>query len=225
MKTLLISLSLFLPNLSLAQIVPFDYTGTQAEYTNYESIEPVWGPGSEQPDTMVDPTAQWQIDGIAQQFTLTSPTSISALDINANIGIDPLHQSNSPGTLSTTLTWDIYSKSTNKFYGQIQNSSFPDYNSLLLQSDPQTFTINQGDPLTNIQEQIPFDITLQPGTYWLAEQGYGEAEVFPTQEYVDPVTAAEPSPLIMFIVGIFSFLLLNRLCPYLRYFGLRTHSY
>jgi len=182
----------------MADGTSFDYTGVTAN--DYEIVG--WNPGF----VNVNPGAAGAL-GVAEQFTITQPTDISALDTSV------LVYPNSPLAPSTTLTWDLYSGTTfEKLGGDTTSNLIPLVSSLILQSAPLTYP---ADPTANqtVTDQLAFNVDLQPGTYWIAQQGVngGGVAVDPSQTYIDPppgaVATPEPSTWILLFIGLVLFML------------------
>lgn len=206
MRTLLIVWSLLLiPVIAKAQVVPFDYTGKVAgiEQIGYGSngniVDPQFYAGD---DSEISSNSDNY--GGAQQFTLSSPTHVTDLVIGTNIiGYgDPF----APGS-PTLLSFQLYSGT-----GNFQNE--PGYlipvNEI---ADSITYTIT--DPsisgITNESLLVPMDVTLQPGTYWVGEEGYGQEDVYTSQAYIDPpIVAPEPPTFWLLLVAVLGMLIEKR---------------
>jgi len=190
----------------------FDYTGvTAADFAPDEYG--VWVSGVGAPTGAVWPSAQAGVLGIAQQFTIKQPTDISALDTSVVVYQPP------QGYDETTLTWGIYSGTTieelnSNFY---PNNPIPLISSLVAQSVPIIYYSPVTSETQTVMEQIPFDVDLQPGTYWIAEMGTGDAAVVPSQTYIDPSGGAAPVPepptLLLFGIGMFLFVIRTYFFP------------
>lgn len=192
MKTILtIGLMLLLSIQANAQAVPFDYTGNYAFNFGYLKDFPMYYP-SGGPGPLGGPSDDW---GSASQFTISQPTMISDLVVNAHVVGS---EGPAENFLTTSYVYQIFTGSRN-----FRDTPFPvpDLSTLIYTSGPVTFT----DPGNMDQADysgldVPFNVNLQPGTYWLGELGNGADIVVPTQEYIDPVTvtpnqtAAVPEP-------------------------------
>lgn len=196
MKMKILSLMLVclaFPASSQAQTpTPFDYTGVNA--SNYGSVSnpdyqltpnpiPVGGPSDD--------------GGGAEQFTISSLTNISAIDVNAVVFAsgNPMSYNTAP----TTFNYEIMSSlNSNSILATSNLVSFPDPSMSSATATSSSYTdIN-----------VSINAQLQPGTYWLAELGNGSAVVDTTQEYVDPPsgdsfpTAAAPEPTTWVLLGM-----------------------
>jgi len=213
-KTVLLAVALVLglSPLARAQSVPFDYTGISAtdedaDYVGYHP-NPTWisGLGNPQEGSVGGNINQSGYFGSAQQFTISVPTNISALDINATVFQGPdypypvVPYQTEP--VFTTVTWDIYSGSSPEESDGVFYPNEPVPGTLEFQSTPITYAApTTVESITNNQ-QLAFDADLQPGTYWLAEEGTGGESVGVTTTYVDPSMVApvpEPPTLLLFL--------------------------
>ena len=192
MKTFLI-LSLFLlvvPWQARAQLLPFNYTGNTLEAINgpgswYESGATYTG-GPSWTTALGGPGGQ-DLYGAAEQFTLSQPTNISSLVYSIYTQDD--------GTDSTrTYIYNIYSGSRingNGSMALLESMGESDLVSFTTPYDPNNYS-----GYRTITGEVPFDVNLPAGTYWLAEQGGGGDSLYTTsQGYIDPSPiAAVPEP-------------------------------
>jgi len=193
----------------------FDYTGDNA--ANYgTATNPVYYPTA----TVIGVGGPSNDGGAAEQFTISSVTNISSLDVNAIVfgsGNQP-----SQSTTPTTFVYQIYSGSSYTVEGTTNLAEpVPNLSTLMTTSSPLTFADPSSvSPTTTTATysniNVPLNTTLQPGTYWLAEDGNGPAVVDATQTYIDPpsgmpiAAAPEPDSWILFIFGIAGILLFKR---------------
>lgn len=195
-----------IPHRAVADQAPtdFDFTGKYAinygmtlNSPEYEfSTSPLFVGGPGQDDDY----------GYALQFTISAPTNISSLDLNATV----LGTGNQFPDPPTTFIYQLYSGSNYVFHNTVnQNEPTPDLSTLLLQSG----TLSFADSYASYNELVPFDVTLQPGTYWLAEQGEGGAIVKTDTSYIDPpfpvAPVPEPPSFYLLLTGL-AFLIYNR---------------
>jgi len=84
--------------------------------------------------------------------------------------------------------------------------------SLVTQSSPEIVIANFNQPTQTVTEQLAFDASLQPGTYWMVETGTGMAAVEPSQTYIGSSVAPVPEPptIWLFLVAAVGFALLKR---------------
>ncbi len=174
----------------------FNYTGATAEDIDGFGWSPngygaIGGPGGS------------ERLGLAQQFEIFQATHMTFL--NSSITISP-----DPGT--TTFNYKLYTDSTFTWQGNGHDQSIPVFSSIALTSQPLTYVtpeenygpgIVQHDAVT-----MPFDYTLQPGKYWISEEGVGGANITTTQTYIDPpITDTHAVPetptWICLIMGLF----------------------
>jgi hypothetical protein len=161
----------------------FNYTGVTAQAIdaqgywygggNYGTLGPNgYGP-------MGGPAGN-NIYGYAQQFEVEEPITLRTLNVEAVIG---------PGVGSTTFSYKLYLDSAIK-----DGNAIPQDASLALTSAPLTYNKTfQEDVNSSIikapKKKIAFEFTLQPGTYWLAQEGEpaGGPYVYVSQTYeADP---------------------------------------
>jgi len=199
-KTILLAVTLLLGLTPLARAqsaTAFDYTGkyaidygqtlSQPMYESSPGLIGVGGPGGDDDY------------GNATQFIISTPTDINYLDVNAMVAQSPDVTPRNPVNFPTTFDYQIYSGTTTGFFGTV-----PNIDTLLATSSLLSFPDVSTDETGLI---VPFDASLQPGTYWLAETGYGPAVVETTQGYFgSPEVAPVPEPptfwLFLMIVGL-----------------------
>jgi len=222
MITLLAALMLGFALQARAQsAINFDYTGVTANDFAPDLI--VGDPGSYgtwisgSGGGVVWPSEAAGALGVAEQFTITAPTIISALNTSVMVPLDPA-LSPGQGNASTILTWDLYSGTTfEELQGKIYpNNLVPLISSLVLQSAPVTYTTNFNSPTQTVTDQLAFNVDLEPGTYWIAQEGIagGGAVVDPSQTYLDPPgggnTAQTPQPAVWITMGLCALFILWR---------------
>ena len=208
-KTIILAITLVLglSPLARAQMVvstPFDYTGVTAM-----GGDALWVPGN---GNSYIATGVFDEYANSQQFTISTPTDISSLNITTSMFAGSIQPA-----VNATLTWSINSNSISSVY----DSPVPNTNSFIQQSAPITFTLTPEEVAEYselnpyiVTEQIPFNIDLQPGTYWITEQASQSSEGFilPTQTYNDTVVAPVPEPptIGLFLVAAVGFVFLKR---------------
>jgi hypothetical protein len=117
------------------------------------------------------------IFGFAQQFEVSELLVLSALNVEATIG---------PGVGTATFNYKLYLDTANK-----NGQSVPQNSSLALTSEALSYTKTSQEDLQSStinapEKKIAFEITLQPGVYWLAEEGApGGPAVYVNQSYVE----------------------------------------
>lgn len=217
MKKLMGVLVFFLAVYTQAYAADFNYTGMTAQAINgpqiwfggYASLGPLgYGP--------LGGPAGDDIFGIAQQFTVTQETPISSLNVQA--------QALPEIAGTTTFHYSLYTDSTFTSGGTVQTKPIPVASSLVKTSQPISITmtqdqVNSSSKPVSYSQQVPFDYTLNPGTYWIAEEGGGGTYVYVQQSYVDPPpsgdgsgdnTAHAPEPAMwMMLGGFLLFVLFN----------------
>ena len=101
------------------------------------------------------------IFGVAQLFNVSEPLSISALQVQAVLG---------QGSGTATFSYKLYTGTAIK-----NNEPVPDNSTLVLTSEPLMYTKTEESMDVSMTpaptKQIAFEITLQPGKYWLAQEG------------------------------------------------------
>lgn len=216
MKILILAVTLFLTYTLQVQAddsINFDYTGDYA--SNYGSVDHPEYYASPSPIPIGGPSND---GGAAEQFQINTLTNISALDVNAVVfgSGNPPHRS----TLPTTFVYQLYSGSSYTVEGATNsNEPVPKLSTLMMTSSPLTFTdpsaISANTTTSTYKDMmVPLKIELQPGTYWLAELGNGQAVVETQQSYIDPPvvgnTVQTPEPMVGgLFAGLLVFILLK----------------
>jgi len=199
-----------LPPFARAQsATAFDYTGVTASENNIdlysqwvsgEANTQLWAPANE--------------IGLAQQFTISTPTNISSLETSVILNLSELNPGQGPE--GTSINWDLDSGTSSSYevHGQTIDKPVPLLSSVVLQSNPEIIAAYGGSSSQTLTEQLPFDVDLQPGTYWISEQGGGEIPATPSQEYIDPLSGTTPVPepptFWLFLMATAGFALLKR---------------
>jgi len=213
MKTILLAIILLLGLIprAMAQVAvstPFDYNGVTAVDSSADSYTTgTWttgAPGNSGGYIYPYPDGNF---GYAQQFTINTLTSISALDTSVLVPSNIISLENgSFGGLtsaSTAITWNIYSGTTKEeLNGNFPpNSPVPLLSSLVAQTSPELLTAYYNTAPELVKDELTLDTTLQPGTYWIAAEydtnvpNGGNALVEDLQSsYIDPPNGVAPIP-------------------------------
>lgn len=179
-----------LPVLAAAQSATnFDYTGSTEilHYSPYEPSTNIWSPYFGTGGFIGGPSEDI-MDGVAREFQLFQTTSISSLNISAQV-LDPNGTQDNPYG-STTIAFGLDSVSPGIGYIPVTT---------------QSITFQGYDDTQNTS--VPFDVTLQPGKYWLVGEGNGVPAVGTVQDYIDPpvintAVAPEPATWLLLLLGL-----------------------
>lgn len=142
--------------------------------------------------------------GIAEQFLINSPVSISSITISAEV--NSLYADALNSSTNTSLQYLIYSGSLTD--SNLSNNPSPDLHDLVASSN----VLNFPSISSSYDTSANIDVTLNPGDYWLVEQGTGPSIIRTSQTYVDPplntAVAPEPPSIYLLLAGLF-FLFIN----------------
>lgn len=201
MKTIILLILILLPITAHAQLIDFSYTGNVAEAINGYNM---WFPygqnykGGPSFNTLFAGPGGYDLYGAAEQFIISEPTNISDLSLTAYMYTAG----------DTKFNYEIYSDTTYVLQGQQQSHPLPLVSSLMAQSDPlyADFSYDEWlkNPSKSMNFNLPFNVFLQPGDYWLVERGEGGAAMSTSQQYIDPPykpTAVTPEPATIALLG------------------------